>query len=198
MPRFSDTEKEMIREKLLREGERLFVAHGVKKVTVDDLVQAAGIAKGSFYAFYTNKEHLYMDIIEQCQMKLWQELDDFLADHKDLRPQELTKRSFGRMLEGVKEYPILVKTDSAVMSYLQRKLPQDVLDAHGFEDSKALVKLQEYGVRFAYELPVVAKALQALYVAIAYLQQEEADHAVVVNLLLDSLIERIVRASHDD
>lgn len=193
MPRFSDTEKEMIREKLMREGEKLFVAYGVKKVTVDDLVQAAGIAKGSFYAFYTNKEHLYMDIIEQCQMKLWQELDGFLANHKDLRPQELTKQSFGRMLEGVKEYPILAKTDSAVIGYLQRKLPQDVLAAHGFEDSKALAKLQEYGVRFAYELPVVAKALQALYVGITYLQQEEADHAVVVNLLLDSLIEQIVR-----
>ncbi|AFM00010.1 transcriptional regulator [Desulfitobacterium dehalogenans ATCC 51507] len=193
MPRFSDAEKEIIKGKLLAEGERLFVAYGVKKVTVDDLVQAAGIAKGSFYAFYTNKEHLYMDIIEQCQMKLWQELDDFLENHNDLKPKELTKQSFCQMLNGVKDYPILVKTDSSVISYLQRKLPQDVLAAHVFEDSKALAKLQEYGVLFAYELPVVAKALQALYVAIAYLQQEGSDHDGVINLMLDSLIEQIVR-----
>lgn len=193
MPRFSDTEKEMIKEKLLREGERLFVAHGVKKVTVDDLVQAAGIAKGSFYAFYTNKEHLYMDIIERCQMEMWEELDEFLKNHEHLQPKELVKQSFGRMLNGIKDYPLLVKTDSAVISYLQRKLPHDVLRDHGLEDSKALARLQECGVSFTYELPVVAKALQALYVAIAYLQQEEADHAVVVNLLLDSLIEQIVR-----
>lgn len=47
MPRFSEREKERIRSKLYAEGERLFTAHGIKKVTIDDLAEAAGIAKAS-------------------------------------------------------------------------------------------------------------------------------------------------------
>ena len=52
MPKFSDSEKERIRQKLMREGERLFAAYGIKKVSIDEIVKAAGIAKGSFYTFY--------------------------------------------------------------------------------------------------------------------------------------------------
>ena len=48
MPKFSDAEKEFIRQKLMQEGERLFVSFGIKKVSIDEIVQATGIAKGSF------------------------------------------------------------------------------------------------------------------------------------------------------
>lgn len=53
MPKFSDAEKEIIKQKLMQEGERLFTSYGIKKVTIDEIVQAAGIAKGSFYSFYS-------------------------------------------------------------------------------------------------------------------------------------------------
>ena len=46
MPKFSDAEKEFIRQKLMQEGERLFVSFGIKKVSIDEIVQATGIAKG--------------------------------------------------------------------------------------------------------------------------------------------------------
>ena len=37
MPKFSDREKERIYDKLREEGEQLFVQHGLRKVTVDEL-----------------------------------------------------------------------------------------------------------------------------------------------------------------
>ena len=80
MPKFSDAEKEFIRQKLMQEGERLFVSFGIKKVSIDEIVQATGIAKGSFYSFYQSKEHLYMDIAGNLQMRMWQEMDEFLND----------------------------------------------------------------------------------------------------------------------
>ena len=52
MPRFTEQEKgNHKQENFLIEGEKLFAAHGLKKVTVDDLVAAVNISKGSFYAF---------------------------------------------------------------------------------------------------------------------------------------------------
>ena len=70
MPRFTEQEKEIINRKLLIEGEKLFAAHGLKKVTVDDLVAAVNISKGSFYAFYPSKEHLYVEINFRLQKEL--------------------------------------------------------------------------------------------------------------------------------
>jgi len=40
---------------------RLFAAQGLKKTSLDELVQPAGIAKGSFYAFFDSKESLYLE-----------------------------------------------------------------------------------------------------------------------------------------
>ena len=36
----------------------LFVAGGIERVTIDDIVQGAGVAKGSFYRYYQDKEDL--------------------------------------------------------------------------------------------------------------------------------------------
>ncbi len=197
MPKFSDTEKKIIQEKLLTEGEKLFLSYGIKKVTVDDLVQAAGIAKGSFYAFYTNKEHLYMDIAERCQIQMWEELNGFLERKRQLGPKAKMKEVFLFLLEKTRQYPILLQSDSMVINYLHRKLPDEVIEAHTFEDSRALAALQEHGVNFTVDLLVAAKAFQALYVSIAYLQQEETNNDIVLNLMLDSLINQIVRDEND-
>ncbi len=75
MPRFTEQEKEMISSKLLIEGEKLLALHSLKKVTVDDLVAAVNISKGSFYAFYPNKEHVYMDINFRLQKELFESIE---------------------------------------------------------------------------------------------------------------------------
>lgn len=66
MPKpFSAAQKETIRAKLMEVGRTCFLRYGLKKTTIDDLVQPAGIAKASFYLFFDSKEALYMDIFFQ-------------------------------------------------------------------------------------------------------------------------------------
>ena len=89
MPRFTEQEKEIINRKLLIEGEKLFAAHGLKKVTVDDLVAAVNISKGSFYAFYPSKEHLYVEINFRLQKELFTNIETTIKgrkyeNHRDL------------------------------------------------------------------------------------------------------------------
>ena len=89
MPRFSELERERIRQKLMVEGERLFTTFGIKKVSIDEIVRASGIAKGTFYAFYPSKEHHYMDIAGNQQSRMWREMDAFLCENRSLPPREL-------------------------------------------------------------------------------------------------------------
>ena len=64
MPRaFKEEEKEKIRAKLLEAGRACFLRYGLKKTTIEDVVQPAGIAKSSFYLFFESKESLYVEVI---------------------------------------------------------------------------------------------------------------------------------------
>ncbi|MER6950516.1 TetR/AcrR family transcriptional regulator [Nonomuraea sp. NPDC000554] len=60
---FTDADRERITRSLLDTAERLFATQGLKKTSLDELVAPAGIAKGSFYAFYDSKETLYKDVM---------------------------------------------------------------------------------------------------------------------------------------
>ncbi|MDF2673021.1 MAG: hypothetical protein K0R09_1286 [Clostridiales bacterium] len=194
MPKFNDSEKEIIHNNLLREGEKLFAAHGLKKVTVDDLVQAVGIAKGSFYTFYINKEHLYMDISQNIQQQMWSELDSFLSMNSNLPPKELTKQVFFWMLEFSEHYPILSQINSATLDYLIRKLPQEVIEKHTQEDSDALKKLSDFGVSFTCESDFAAIVLQTVYFSIVRLKEEDKEtRQAVTEVLINGVIDQIVR-----
>jgi AcrR family transcriptional regulator len=51
------------REKLLEVGAELFVEHGVAKVSVEQLVEKAGISRATFYGFFENKSELAAAIL---------------------------------------------------------------------------------------------------------------------------------------
>lgn len=64
MPKFSDTEYETIKTLIFDRGKELFIQYGLKKTSIDEIVQACDIAKGSFYKFYNSKEELYFQILK--------------------------------------------------------------------------------------------------------------------------------------
>lgn len=60
---FTSDEKARIAGTLVDAAEQLFAAQGLKKTSLDELVRPAGIAKGSFYAFFDSKESLYLEVM---------------------------------------------------------------------------------------------------------------------------------------
>ncbi|WP_071285326.1 TetR/AcrR family transcriptional regulator [Mycolicibacterium llatzerense] len=60
---FTADEKDGIARVLVETAEQLFATQGLKKTSLDELVQAAGISKGSFYVFFDSKESLYLEVM---------------------------------------------------------------------------------------------------------------------------------------
>ncbi|MFI6321096.1 TetR/AcrR family transcriptional regulator [Nonomuraea sp. NPDC050556] len=60
---FTPAEKDRITGALLDAAERLFATQGLKKTALEELTTPAGIAKGSFYAFFDSKESLYKEVM---------------------------------------------------------------------------------------------------------------------------------------
>ncbi len=53
--------------KLKSSAVRLFAERGIRSTTVADITKAAGIAKGSFYSFYSSKEALLMSLLDEIE-----------------------------------------------------------------------------------------------------------------------------------
>ena len=51
------------RERILKAADALFVAHGYRKTSVDDVAGAAGVAKGTVYLYYSIKAELLLHVI---------------------------------------------------------------------------------------------------------------------------------------
>jgi len=84
---FTSDEKNRIVRVLAETAERLFATQGLKKTSLDELVQPAGIAKGSFYAFFDSKESLYLEVMLRRAPQVGARLAEALArpvDEKNL------------------------------------------------------------------------------------------------------------------
>ena len=54
----------MTRESLIREGRRLFAERGIHAARIEDLTRSAGIAKGTLYTYFADKDELIRAIVE--------------------------------------------------------------------------------------------------------------------------------------
>ena len=73
--KFTELEKEKIREELLKVAYRFFIDKGFKNTSLEDITSSVGIAKSSFYIFFESKEILYMELLahegEQIEKQVW-------------------------------------------------------------------------------------------------------------------------------
>ncbi len=58
MGRLIDAKKESKRQSLLSSAYELFLEHGASKTSVGDITERAGVAKGTFYLYFHDKESL--------------------------------------------------------------------------------------------------------------------------------------------
>lgn len=63
MRAFSETERQRIETRLRTGGRGLFQRYGLRRTSILALAGTAGIASGSFYAFYPSKESLYCSLL---------------------------------------------------------------------------------------------------------------------------------------
>jgi AcrR family transcriptional regulator len=130
MPKaFTDNEKELIKKRLLEQGYKLFSAYGLKKTNVEEIAKAAGISKGAFYHFYVSKEALFMDVIEQVEIRLRQELLvalDLPGPSPRARLFAVLKKAFN-LFEAI---PILQFFTGSDYDQLFRRIPAEKLQEH--------------------------------------------------------------------
>ena len=75
MPKIvTEEEKQRVKDEMYSETIQLIKTKGIKKITVEDIIQAVGIAKGTFYNHYSSKEALLFHVIQKSEETLLNEV----------------------------------------------------------------------------------------------------------------------------
>ena len=138
---FTDQAETQIREKLRSTGRALFAAQGVQKTSVEQLTNAASIAKGSFYKFYDSKEQLFFELLEDVQQKIRAPL---IADKISNKSKTRAKfESLTHVLfQNISNEPLIqfMARESEMMAIV-RRVPIEIMQAHKHNDQRFLDSL---------------------------------------------------------
>lgn len=142
MPKgFNDKERQIIREALMEKGKNLFNTFGLRKTSIEELAKVVGISQGSFYNFFSSKEELYFDILEN---------EENLIKANLLKESNLAKGSPKEIIKNFLTYAYeLIDSNIFIkqlyiendMEILVRKLPSKKFEEHKKMDFDILLEL---------------------------------------------------------
>jgi len=69
------------KKKIYEAASRLAAEHGIENVSVDAIVEAAGVSKGSFYVYYESKDALTATVVNDYTNKACADYKSFLETH---------------------------------------------------------------------------------------------------------------------
>jgi AcrR family transcriptional regulator len=73
------------RARLLSGGRALFAEHGLHRVTSHDIARAAGVAAGTFYLHFSDKQSLFREIVYEAVRQLREQMETAFESTLDAR-----------------------------------------------------------------------------------------------------------------
>ncbi|SFS53908.1 TetR/AcrR family transcriptional regulator [Marininema halotolerans] len=192
---FSTTEKDAIRQKLFREGRERFSQWGLKKTSIGELTRAVGISQGAFYLFFSSKEELYFDLLEQEQAFIQQELLRQVEETEKISPRSALKQFLVRGLTLSAASPLLHRLRQGEdLPQLLRKLPSDRLASHQAQDDTLLSPLlQQWGLTNEIDPDVACGLIRGFFTMMLHRQEiGEEVYEQTVELMAESIACRLI------
>jgi AcrR family transcriptional regulator len=190
---FNENEKVLIREKLVMAAQECLNKYGVRKTTVDMLVQMAGISKGAFYIFYPSKEVLFYRVFEDYQRTI---MEDAFSELEGSR--SISRGGFSHLIyelyQKVRSSFIMNIVQNNEFEFLMRKVPEElVYNHHSLDDMLAKKLLDQLKLRKNIEQGVVTASLRAVFVSMLHIKEIGEEHFDnVLRLLISGLAEQLI------
>jgi AcrR family transcriptional regulator len=175
MPKpFNEADRARIRGRLLSAGQSIINRGGLRTLTVAQVADEAGIAKGSFYAFFPSREDFVLSVFEVWEAEFRTELLTHLATPgRSVRDRwEAFFRGTFALLD---REPGLAAMNSREVALLMERLPPERLAAHQEADrltfEQALGSLIATGVLAPADAPAFPGVVMALFAAVVFRDQ---------------------------
>lgn len=122
---FSIYENEQIRTALLKEARRCASVFGMRKTSVEQLTEAVGIAKGSFYKFFASKEMLFFAVLEDIHTETYAAAEQALRESSGLSPVEQAAKAILAACRQLSDTGAMTFIENDA-EYLLRRIPEDM------------------------------------------------------------------------
>lgn len=112
---FSEVERERIRQQMLEAGFPLLKEYGMTHTSISKITEAAGIAVGTFYKFWKNKEAYMAELISYHAHKMMPGLigAEAIAGKRKLGREEAARYLRAVVDENISIYPHMTLEDEA-------------------------------------------------------------------------------------
>ena len=181
---FTDEQNETIRKDLIREARRCGVTIGMRKTSVEQLTEAVGISKGSFYKFFDSKELLFFAVLEDIHTEGYAAAQKTLQENESLPPADRAAAAIlaaCRWLAETKAF-LFIENDA---DFLLRRLPEEVKTAHYHDDETHIRALLEAGgLQPKGGMALAAATVRGLILTVSHQEQIGARYPQVLETLV--------------
>ena len=168
---FTDNQNETIRRDLIREARRCGVSIGMRKTSVEQLADAVGISKGSFYKFFPSKELLFFAVLEDIHTECFAAAQASLQETAELPPANRAAEAILATCGWLSETQALVFVENDA-EFLLRRLPDEVKTAHYHDDETHIrLLLEKYGLVPKRGISLAAATVRGLILTVSHKEQ---------------------------
>ena len=184
---FTEEQNETIRRDLIREARCCGVTVGMRKTSVEQLTEAVGISKGSFYKFFDSKELLFFAVLEDIHTECFAAAQKSLQENAAIDPASRTAAAIlaaCRWLSETKAF-VFIENDA---EFLLHRLPEEVKTAHYHDDETHIRTLLEMGgLQPKGGMALAAATVRGLILTISHQEQ--------IGVLYPQVLETLVRGA---
>ena len=168
---FTEEQNETIRRDLIRKARCCGVTVGMRKTSVEQLTEAVGISKGSFYKFFDSKELLFFAVLEDIHTECFAAAQKSLQENAAIDPASRTAAAIlaaCRWLSETKAF-VFIENDA---EFLLHRLPEEVKTAHYHDDETHIrLLLEKYDLVPSRGISLAAATVRGLILTVSHKEQ---------------------------
>ena len=196
---FTDKEKEVIRKKLQKAAKECLQRYGVRKTTVDQMVEMVDISKGSFYNFYSSKEMLFFTVLEEYQINIINHLAERLEQENQINANQFVQLLYDFYQDFRYSFVFNIFKNHE-MELLIRKLPKEVITTHQLLDDRMAEKiLSRINIRESVSVEIVSALFRTIAMSILHIEEiGEKQFDSVLKLLIQGIVGQIIEEDNGE
>lgn len=168
---FTEEQNETIRRDLIREARCCGVTVGMRKTSVEQLTEAVGISKGSFYKFFDSKELLFFAVLEDIHTECFAAAQKSLQENAAVAPADRAAAAIlaaCRWLSETKAF-VFIENDA---EFLLHRLPEEVKTARYHDDETHIrLLLEKYDLAPNRGISLAAATVRGLILTVSHKEQ---------------------------
>lgn len=181
-------ERALTKEAIYEKTKRLIKEKGMNAVTVDDIVRAVGIGKGSFYSYYPSKESCLFEVIKRFESEMFTRIDIIMSSANSDRERitQLLKEIF------MSKDSLFTSINQLDVEVLLRKLPPEYRVAENEKSDGNFQRAMQFLHLDEHRMEIVAMFTDCLSLTAgnpAYSQKGKEEFS---NILIDAIADYIV------